>query len=312
MRRTVAMRWTTRIAGLAGAFMAVASTTASPVLDDEHLSRGFARKLGELADAGAAMEAAEAGRRLGAVAGHAAQVPPTAAARAIVPAGPLYDAVLPAVVAVGSVFKCDRCSQWHLGGMASGWVVTPDGLVVTNHHVLERDAGHRFGVMTSDGEVYAITDVVASNPDGDAAVVRIDTRGRELACLALGEPPACGADVSVVSHPKGRFWCLTEGAVSRYHRQRRRDRGPNGGDAVWMSVTADYAVGSSGGPVLDGAGRVVGMVSRTTTVTPRREPPGPANEAASAHPAPPEQMIFKDCVSADTLRAILGEAAGKP
>ena len=117
-----------------------------------------------------------------------------------------------------------------------------------------------------------------------------------------------------MGHPKGRFWCLTEGVVSRYHCQRRRDRDRDaaGRPAVWMSVTADYAVGSSGGPVLGAGGRVVGMVSRTTTVTPRRGAAGPVNEAGSPVPAPPDQMIFKDCVSTETLRAILGTAGGKP
>lgn len=285
---------------------------ASPVVDDEALSRGFVAKLGALVDAGGVLEADEAGKRLEAAPGAIATPPESAAGRAIVPAGELYDAVLPAVVAIGSVYTCDRCNQWHLGGLASGWIVSPDGLVATNHHVLERETGHRFGAMTSDGEVYAITEIVAADPAGDAAVVRVDGRGREFSCVAPGPAPACGAAVRVISHPKGRFYCLTEGVVSRYHRMRRRD--PAGGakdglrPAVWMSVTADYAVGSSGGPVFDPDGRVVGMVSRTATLTsaPQSGPTGPTNPHDKA---PPEQMIFKDCVSAETLHAILGLTA---
>ena len=309
---------------LAVAVRAVAAI-GSPVLDDDALARGFTDKLGRLVDAGGVIEAEAAKEQLSAAHGATATLPEAAEDRRIVPAGPLYDAVLPAVVAVGSVFKCDRCSRWHLGGLASGWIVSPDGLVVTNHHVLQRDAGHRFGVMTSDGEVYAVTSVVASDPEGDAAVLRIDGRGREFACLAIGDAPACGTPVSVISHPRGRFYCLTEGVVSRYHRQRRRDRDDGataGPPAVWMSVTADYAVGSSGGPVFDGAGRVVGMVSRTATVLPRQRPAGPVDAESppdSPHPQPPQpqpqpppQMIFKDCVSAETLRAILGVDARGP
>ena len=322
MGRGITTGWIAVAAVLAAAW--AGGAVASPVLDDEALVRGFGRKLGDLADAGTAIEAAAARQQLETQAGKTAAPPASAAGRALVPAGPLYDAVLPAVVAVGSVFKCDRCSQWHVGGMASGWIVSPDGLVVTNHHVLQREAGHCFGVMTSDGEVYAVTEVVAADPDGDAAVVRIDGRGREFSCLALGAAPDCGTPVSVISHPKGRFYCLTEGVVSRYHRLRRRDPGqPPGRPAVWMSVTADYAVGSSGGPVFDAAGRVVGMVSRTSTVMVKPGPGGaaasapaaggdPATPGGGAGPVPPgpphEQMIFKDCVSADTLRAVLGGA----
>ena len=284
------------------------AAAASPVVDDESLSRGFAAKLGALVDAGGVLEAEEAGRLLAAASGTSVAVPAAVAQRAIVAKGDLYDAVLPAVVAVGSVYTCDRCSQWHLGGLASGWIVSPDGLVVTNHHVLKRDKGHRFGVMTSDGEVYAVTSIVAADPDGDAAVVRIDGRGREFSCVALGAAPACGTPVRVISHPKGRFYCLTEGVVSRYHRMRRRDSDGDGKDgglpAVWMSVTADYAVGSSGGPVFDPDGRVVGMVSRTATLTPPPKP-GPAGPTSPEAKPQPEQMIFKDCVSAETLRSLL-------
>jgi serine protease Do len=148
---------------------------------------------------------------------------------------------------------------------------------------------------------------VAADAAGDAAVLRIDTGGRDLPFLALGPAPECGAAVTVISHPVGRFYCLTEGVVSRYHRQQLG--GPEAGAAaspgseparaadavVWMSVTADYAVGSSGGPVFNAAGEVVGMVSRTFSSRPGRRPRGgPASE----------QMVFKDCVSLDTLQRL--------
>ena len=68
--------------------------------------------------------------------------------------------------------------------------------------------------------------------------------------------------------------------------------------AVWVTVTADYAIGSSGGPVLNDAGEVVGMVSRTSTVS-------TADDAASGQPAAGNvQMVFKDCVSLATMRGL--------
>lgn len=237
---------------------AARAVEASPVLDDEALARGFVDSLGRLVEAGEVLEADAAREQLAAATGTTAFVPKSAAAHRIVPRGPLYDAVLPAVVAVGSV--------------------------------------------------YAVTGVAAADAGGDAAVVRIDGRGHEFPCLGIAPAPASGTPVSVISHPRGRFYCLTEGVVSRYHRQRRQDRddaAAPGPPAVWMSVTADYAMGSSGGPVFDAAGRVVGMVSRTATLSPRPRPAGAGNADGPAQPSTP-QMIFKDCVSAQTLQRLLG------
>lgn len=280
---------------------------AAPVFDDLQLVRGFAKGTGGLADADKTLDSAAIEERLKAVAGKTAALPEAATPCTLGPEKPLYDAVVPAVVAVGSVFKCDKCNDWHVGQMASGWVLSPDGLVVTNHHVLERAPGNRYGVMTSDGEVYGVVDVVAADVVGDAAVIRIDTRGRRMPFLALGTPPACGTPVTIISHPKGRFFSLTTGIVSRYHRMWYDDHPDRskfkvgGTPATWMTVTADFAIGSSGGPVLDAAGEVVGMVSRTS--------PGRAAGPGKPPETPPpggEQMIFKECVSADTLRALLG------
>ena len=297
------------------------AAAASPVIDDARLAGQFVSGLGRIVDAAAevggpsTLDADAAAEGLKAAEGRRIRLPAEATPCGLEPDRSLYDAVVPAVVVVGSIYKCGKCNDWHLGGMASGWLLSADGLVVTNHHVLGREPGHRFGVMTAAGDVFPVTDILAADAAGDAAILRIGSGGRELPFLTLGSSPECGAEVTVISHPVGRFYCLTEGVVSRYHRQRPgsatgpgaiegQPPGPqaaagDGPAAVWMSITADYAVGSSGGPVFNRAGEVVGMVSRTFSSRPGRRPRGgPASE----------QMVFKDCVSLDTLQRLFDTA----
>ena len=298
---------------------AAAPVSAAPpagVVNDEALARSFVAGLATIVDAGAsqllaaAITSREAADQLAAAEGRQVRLPPSPTLCGLQPDQSLYDAVTPAVVVVGSIYKCNNCSDWHLGGMASGWLVADSGLVVTNHHVFGEDGGHHFGVMTADGTVFPVTAIMAADQAGDAAVARIDTGGRRLSAVPLGTRPACGEAVTVISHPAGRFYSLTKGVVSRYHRQPADSpvanglRNATGADAtdapVWMSVTADFAVGSSGGPVFNANGEVVGMVSRTFASQAKRN--------HRRYRTFGNQMVFKDCVSLDTLLRLVDPA----
>ena len=298
--------------------------TKYPIVDDAALAEQFVAGLATLVENAPTktqrtLEAGNALRLLAQTEGNAIRLPdrretPTSTTTE------LYQRVMPAVVVIGSIYKCDNCSDWHLGGMASGWLLSDNGLVVTNHHVFTEEANHYFGVMTSDGNVFAIRTILASDRDGDAAIAQLDTRGVVLPFLRLGRPAACGDAVVVISHPAGRFYSLTRGVVSRYHRHDanpatmaksggnvRTPRKRNSDEAlratpapVWMSVTADYAVGSSGGPVFDSSGDVVGMVSRTYSTQ--------ASKQHRRQDSFGNQMVFKDCVSLDTILGLIENA----
>ena len=295
-----------------------------PIVDDAALAQQFVEGLATLVENAPSktqrtLEAGNALRLLAQTEGSSIRLPN----RQANPAGSpeeLYQRVMPAVVVIGSIYKCDSCSKWHLGGMASGWLLSDHGLVVTNHHVFTEEANHYFGAMTSDGNVYAIRTILASDRDGDAAIAQLDTRDVVLPFLRLGQAAACGDPVVVISHPAGRFYSLTRGVVSRYHRHdadpatmaksdgsvhapRKHTRDETLQDTpapVWMSVTADYAVGSSGGPVFDSSGDVVGMVSRTYSTQ--------ASKHHRRHDSFGNQMVFKDCVSLDTILGLLENA----
>ena len=196
-----------------------------------------------------------------------------------------------AVYMVGTVYKCGKCDKWHPGGIASAWALTTDGVMVSNYHVFEKATGAAMGVCDREGKTYPVLEILAADKAADIAIFRV--KADDLAPLALGSPAEIGSGVRVISHPDRRFFMQTSGEVSRYHQQPARKNQPA---TVWMNITADYAKGSSGGPVIDDAGKVVGMVSSTQSIY---------YESNNGQPKGALQMVVKNCVPAAAIRALL-------
>jgi serine protease Do len=155
-------------------------------------------------------------------------------------AGRVVDAVGPAAVRIG-----------RDGGRGVG-VVTAEGVVVTNAHNLR---GHQVTVTFGDGRV-ATGEVRGVDGDGDVAVIAVDTAG--AAPVVWGETDvAIGTPVWAVARSAQGGLRMTRGEVSSVGRP---FRGP-GGRLIPGSVehTAPLARGSSGGPLVDAGGRVVGI-----------------------------------------------------
>ena len=171
----------------------------------------------------------------------------------------LYDQISKSVLVIGRLYNCGKCSKWHTS-TASAFVISRDGIIVTNHHVLENDDGEILGAMDYKGNVYSIEKVLAANEEDDLAILKL--RNAELTPMALGKPANVGADVWVISHPDRKMYMMTKGMVSRYNMIMDKNRKPG----RRMSITADYAKGSSGAPVFNRKGQVVGVVSSTNSI----------------------------------------------
>ncbi len=198
----------------------------------------------------------------------------------------LYRFAKGSVYLIGKPYKCPKCDHWHVSG-ATAFAVAPDGVLATNHHVVEGDYATMVAV-DDDGEVHPVLECLAGSKADDVALVRIASRTRPLPIRELAE---VGTRVAVVSHPNMRAYTLTDGIVSRYwvHPQSR---------ALSMAITADYAVGSSGAPVLDDRGQVVGMASATEPVYYES---GEGEDAEKVL-----QMGVKRCVPAEAILRIAG------
>ena len=152
----------------------------------------------------------------------------------------------------------------HSVSLGSGFFVSPDGLLITNAHVIEDHT--RLFLYVEDQAVYAAPEVIAVDTDRDLAALRIRQGGVVSLALAT-DIPTEGTDVIAVGYPRASdiiqvgftvHSSIVTGAVSGVaeHRSAMRDR-----DATFIVITGVMNTGSSGGPlVLPDTGEVVGMM----------------------------------------------------
>ena len=166
-----------------------------------------------------------------------------------------------ATVVLGEFFKDKKTTGFS--SAAGGFFITETGVLVTSLHVLGEKDSRGFVAMLRDGRVFAVRETLAADPVDDLVVLQLDVpEGTKLPALTLAaEPAPAGTSVGVMSHPEEHFYLLTTGVVGR-HTVWREDKG----ESHFMSINADFAKGSSGCPVFDERGVVVGVVNNTESI----------------------------------------------
>ena len=147
---------------------------------------------------------------------------------------------------------------------AGGFGSDAAGVIATNAHLLTMfQEMTAVGVMTRDGRVFPSARCWRDK-HSDLAVLQIDAQG--LVPLPVAADVPMGARVWCLSHPalnaaktQNAFYAFTEGIVSGQYRMHLA--GPQTVDV--LTVTTDYAVGSSGGPIINQHGAAVGMTCQT-------------------------------------------------
>ena len=134
-------------------------------------------------------------------------------------------------------------------GQGSGFLVSPDGLVVTNHHVIH--AGLRGLARFGNDKAYPVSVILAEDKEKDLAVVQIAVNNLpHLEVLPHSEQPKVGSRAFAIGTPVGYDNTFSEGLVSGLREQKNRSV---------VQTSAPISSGSSGGPLLDTRCRVIGV-----------------------------------------------------
>lgn len=222
-----------------------------------------------------------------------------------------------AVVRIGWYFLCPNCDKWHLN-FAGGYAVSQDGAVATCYHCIEPNTrtmreGYLIAI-DSEQNVCPVTAILRADKEMDAAIVRVE--GLKSEPLALNDETSPGDSAFLLSDPLGISGYFSSGMINRFFWL----PGKNGGDArtlegsraLRVNVSTDWAPGSSGSPVLDQFGNVIGHVAVIHSLSSANRGPGPGQNTMQEGEPPrsrtprtsPTVIILHDAVAARGVKLL--------
>lgn len=161
------------------------------------------------------------------------------------------DLVATAEKSVFVVYNQDQSG--NTTGLGTGFFISNGGIAMSNYHVFEN--GSAWFIKTSDNRQFTVDEVIEYNEDLDYIVFKVSSRSRNFPHLNLSvSSPLKGTDIFVIGNPRGLEVTLTKGIVSAI----REYQGYN--DAL-VQIDAAISPGSSGSPVMNMDGKVIGMAT---------------------------------------------------
>lgn len=134
-------------------------------------------------------------------------------------------------------------------GFGSGFIVRPNGTLVTNFHVVERATA--VSIQLPDGREFPVTGIVALNSDYDIAILRVDADNLPAVTLGDSEAVSVGERIIAIGSPMGLENTVSDGLVSSVREEE--------GEKVFQ-ISAPISHGSSGGALLNMKGEVIGVI----------------------------------------------------
>lgn len=139
-------------------------------------------------------------------------------------------------------------------GSGSGFIFSSDGLIFTNHHVIDK-ANKIMVSLMNENEIDA--QLVGKDPDTDLAILKINSEGYSVAKLGDAESLQIGQFVIAIGNPLGYQHTVTTGVVSALGRSLPSQRGGLVDNVIQTDVALNP--GNSGGPLINTEGLVIGV-----------------------------------------------------
>lgn len=199
-----------------------------------------------------------------------------------------------------SVVKVMQEGREGLDGLGTGFVVSKDGLIATNLHVIGE--ARRLEVEMSDGTKHEVTEITATDAHWDLALLRI--AAHDLKPLALADSDAIkqGQPVVAMGNPEGLAFSVVDGVVSAYPDVVR--------EVPMIRLAMPIERGNSGGPLLDRQGRVLGLITMKHSITENLGYAMPVNELknliAKPNPVPMERWTTIGVLNSKQWQPVLG------
>ncbi|MDE5916541.1 MAG: trypsin-like peptidase domain-containing protein, partial [Oscillospiraceae bacterium] len=141
-------------------------------------------------------------------------------------------------------------------GSGSGIIITNDGYIVTNTHVI--DNADTLIVTTSDNVVYN-AEIIGKDAKTDIAVIKIDAENLPAAVLGNSDEAETGEKVVAIGNPAGLSGSVSDGIISGVNRKIRTDA--SGYEMTCIQTNAAISAGNSGGALVNMYGQVIGITS---------------------------------------------------
>lgn len=199
-----------------------------------------------------------------------------------------------------SVVKVLQVGREGVDGLGAGFVVSSDGLIATNLHVIGE--ARRLEIEMSNGEKYEVVEVTATDAHWDLALLRVAKKGLKPLVLADSDMTKQGQPIVAMGNPEGLAFSVVDGVVSEF---------PDViNDIPMIRLAVPIEKGNSGGPLLDRQGRVLGLLTLKSARTENLGFAMPVNELkrliAKPNPVPMSRWLTIGVLNPKLWSPLLG------
>ncbi len=199
-----------------------------------------------------------------------------------------------------SVVKVLQVGREGVDGLGAGFVVSSDGFIATNMHVIGE--ARRLEVEMANGDKHEVVEVTATDAHWDLALLRVAKKGLKPLVLADSDTTKQGQPIVAMGNPEGLAFSVVEGVVSEF---------PDVvNDIPMIRLAVPIEKGNSGGPLLDRQGRVLGILTLKSARTENLGFAMPVNELKrlidKPNPVPMSRWLTIGVLNPKVWKPLLG------